>query len=96
MPAQPIKDAADTPLPGALVVWQGMAAALGGALLASVLGVAKLEERSQADAKTIAEMQGSVKALVEQVQALSIEVARQGERIGQLRASNEMRGQGLR
>lgn len=91
-----VRDAADAPLPGALAVWQGLAASLGGALLASVLGVAKLEERSAADQKVIAELQGEVRTLVVQVQALSAEMARQGERMAWLQQTASDRRDGER
>lgn len=93
--APPVREMADTPIPGALVVWQGMAAALGGALLASMLGIAKLEERSASDAKMIAELQGEVRTLVAQVQSLSVELARQSERIGQMQANHNAARNGL-
>lgn len=91
-----VRDAADAPMPGALAVWQGLAASLGGALLASVLGVAKLEERSVADQKVIAELQGEVRTLVVQVQALSAELARQGERMAWLQQTASDRRDGER
>jgi hypothetical protein len=80
-------EGADMKIPGSLAIWQSLAAALGGALFASVLGVNTLQERSAGDQKTIASMQGQLTALVVQVQTMSTELARQGERIELMRAT---------
>lgn len=69
-------DAADNvKIPGPLAVWQGIAAGLGGLLISAVVTTNKLEERSVADQRSMAEMRGQLSTLVSQVQQLALDVA---------------------
>jgi hypothetical protein len=86
-----VREGAEVKLPGPLAIWQGLATSLGGALLASIMGVNALQERSLADQRTIVALQGEVRTLVAQVQTLAVEVGRQGERIEAIRVQGNDR-----
>lgn len=78
----------DVKIPGSLSLWQGAGVGAGSALLASIMGVNTLLERSASDQRAIAEMRGELRTLAQQVHTMREEMARYGERINALQATN--------
>jgi hypothetical protein len=78
-------------MPGGMTIWQGLASGLGGALLAAMLSVSTLQERSQADQRQIQAIAAKVDAMLAQMHSLNLELARQGVQINELKntRSNE-------
>lgn len=69
-------------------LWPHIASALVGVVVASILGVNALTERSIADQKVITQLQTDVRALNMAISAMQAELARFGERIENLRENN--------
>jgi uncharacterized protein YlxW (UPF0749 family) len=75
-------------LPGALSVWQAVATGFAGMMLTSVIATNKLEERSIADQRNIANLQGEVRSMNSQIQTLAVEVARLSQQVASSTNSN--------
>lgn len=78
-------------LPGGLNIWQGATMTAGGMLLTAVIGVNVLTERMEADRRQLSDVRAQVSAMVLQINQMSVELARQGERLAQMQQRAEMR-----